>query len=403
MRKGIAVLLILAVNTALADLARIPIEERLLGELPTGDAYFCPDSRHLLYSRLDPKQHGSTLNLCGKDAKGLNFSYIDHVQFSRDGSVIAYRAAEGSKWVFMLGEKKVSECDQRPAVGEIAPNPEDDDRFPVLSPDGKHLAYLFENEGKWMVVVDGKESEVYNRATAPTFSAGSTKYGYTASSQGNWFAVINGVKSQPYDFVEAPIVFSQDGSQVSYVAKLDGVRILYLNGQKVKHSENAGHAFLSANGKSFAYVSRARRESGDKYFLVWNGKQGPDFDWLEHPVLSSDGKQVAYWGKEGSQWFLVAGDHKTQAFPVNAPRYGPIFTPNDKHIIYSVETGEFTRTFANEKESQSPALTIRDSFRNRVITGPILSPDGKQIAFGIARYTSPMHYQYWWKILNVPE
>ncbi len=81
---------------------------------------------------------------------------------------------------------------------DIAPQ---DQRSLILSPDGKHIAYINKSDNKCFVDYDGKEGKSYNKIIdgSLTFSPDSGHLAYMAEDGNEWFVVIDGKVGFHYD------------------------------------------------------------------------------------------------------------------------------------------------------------------------------------------------------------
>ncbi len=91
------------------------------------------------------------------------------------------------------------------------------DRSPVFSPNGRRIAYWAERDGKWHVVVDGKEIGVYERTGDIVFSPDSRRLAFVAGREKDWRVVVDGAEGKPYPIVSHPI-FSPDSRYLVYKA-----------------------------------------------------------------------------------------------------------------------------------------------------------------------------------------
>ena len=55
------------------------------------------------------------------------------------------------------------------------------------------MSYMAQKDGKWRMVVDGKEGKAYDSVSIPAFSPDSRHLAYAAlSQQGTWMVVVDG-------------------------------------------------------------------------------------------------------------------------------------------------------------------------------------------------------------------
>jgi len=124
----------------------------------------------------------------------------------------------------------------------------------VISPDGKHLAYVAKDPNGKRVVVDGVEGKLYpdipevplseaGRPVEIKFSPDSTRVAYVASRDKQCFVVVGGVEGKPYDYIKVGgIIFSEDGKRVAYVGTRDGKERVVVDGAEGKPLATSGFA-----------------------------------------------------------------------------------------------------------------------------------------------------------------
>jgi hypothetical protein len=101
----------------------------------------------------------------------------------------------------------------------------------AYSPDGRARAYAAERDGRWFLVVNGKEGPPFDRIVTPAFSADGTRLVYRAREQGRRFVVVAGLDAKTvrrlpaYDQV-FPVRFTADGKAIAYGVK-DGQQLAW--------------------------------------------------------------------------------------------------------------------------------------------------------------------------------
>lgn len=98
-----------------------------------------------------------------------------------------------------------------------------------FSPDGKRSAYTAENDGKWLVVIDGNEGERYDDIkTAPIFSPDSGLAVYSAKNEGKEFVVVEGKEGEKYDQV-----FLSEGNESVFFRGANTFRYIARKGSSI--------------------------------------------------------------------------------------------------------------------------------------------------------------------------
>ena len=169
---------------------------------------------------------------------------------------------------------------------------------------------------------------------------------------------------------------------------------------------------VSPDGKRVAYVAVSRGFfTGNKWFVVVDGKEEKQYDNIGPPIFSPDSKRVGYGAKEGNKWFVVI-DGKEEKQYDNIAKGTPIFSPGSKRVTYAAKEGNKWFVVVDAKEEKpydgiwAGSLTFSpDSKRvaywarvgNKLFVvidgkeekpydaigdGPIFSPDSKRVAYG---------------------
>ncbi|MDO8588775.1 MAG: hypothetical protein Q7T82_17230 [Armatimonadota bacterium] len=222
---------------------------------------------------------------------GPEYDYVSGVQFSADGSRVAYVAHKGEKSLAFADGKQMAYVPQKGekclAVVDGQPEPEYEGiQEPViLSPDGKRVAYAVQRSGKSAVVVDGQMGPEYDYVMDLQFSPDGKHSAYQAQKGKKWFAVVDGQAGQEYDSLY-PLRFSPDGKHVAYRAKKGKKWLVVMDGQPGSEYNWTGDVQFSPDGKHSAYQAGKYKE----WFVVIDGQSGPQYDDVSKgPAFGLDG------------------------------------------------------------------------------------------------------------------
>jgi hypothetical protein len=94
----------------------------------------------------------------------------------------------------------------------------------VFSPDSKRTAYRAKRRAKYFVVVDGSESEPYDRVEwrSIVFSPDSRHVAYIAANKGSEFIVVDGVKARGFDaYLDTSVTRQNQDIPVDYADGYD--------------------------------------------------------------------------------------------------------------------------------------------------------------------------------------
>jgi Tol biopolymer transport system component len=146
---------------------------------------------------------------------------VSYPLLSQDGKRVAYFARDGTKSRAIIDGSAGKGFD---AVANLA-----------FSPDGKHVAYVAWQAKKWRVVLDGKEGAEYDAIgkRGVVFSLDGRRTAYQAQRGDKQFIVLDGVAGAEYEVAGVP-VFSPDGNTVAHIARTGGKWHVVVNGAKGK-------------------------------------------------------------------------------------------------------------------------------------------------------------------------
>ncbi|MFO1422267.1 MAG: hypothetical protein U1F70_01220 [Candidatus Competibacteraceae bacterium] len=142
--------------------------------------------------------------------------------------------------------------------------------------------------------------------------------------------------------------------------------------------ERIGNPVFSPDGGKLGY----RAKQGSRWFVVVDGRHGPEFDRVSSPVFSPDGRHIAYWAKQAKQEFIVRDDQKGPAFDGAG---FPVFSPDGGKVAYRAREGN--QWFVMRGDEKGPAFddigyyTVPDTGRGSDIVDVVFSPDGRQLAY----------------------
>lgn len=315
------------------------------------------------------------------DKRSELFDDADDPVVSPDGRVVAYFARRKDRAFVVAANRKGEDFD---SVGDFHMMAR---RRPVLSPDGKRVAYQAMKGGEAYIVVDGLKSGPYFDVDDPTFSPNSVVVGYAANlggtrktgrvEGGKWFIVVGDRKGPEFDAVpllsdmiatQSP-VFSPDGSRVAYAAKKGRLWHPVVDGKVGEGCELIWPVFFSSDGKRVVHVEK----HGDKWWLVVDGVKRAE---LAQPVwghaLSPDGGVIVHVARSGSKFRLVVGD-----------KPGPLF---DK-IFNPVLSSDGTRVAYVVKRDGNRAVAVDDRVGEAFdrVSSPAFAPDGSRVAYSASQ------------------
>jgi WD40 repeat protein len=198
---------------------------------------------------------------------------------------------------------------------------------PVVSPDGKQVAYSAGNDPEqgFMMVRNGNEGKRYRNIKGPLFSPDSTKLAYIVQNKQSghnkskndremresYAVVLNEKKERDYADVRK-LTFSPDSSQLAYIAANNkGGHFIVINGKEGKSYEEIADLTFSPDSRHYAF----RAHADARWFVVVDGQEGESFHWVGAPVFSADSRHLKY-GARGGITLLKDAQGRILAYPV---------------------------------------------------------------------------------------
>lgn len=317
---------------------------------------------------------------------GIKKQVYDNVRnqvYSPDSRHLAYLAQLGEKFRIILDDRIVDECS---GVNDL-----------TFSNDSMKLMYISRTEGlpqARFVLFDLKTGKkvVKECLDAP--------YVYHRKTERIVLTVVEGDKQRLVDFTIASpdkvnrtglydlitnISIGADGKYVAFIAHRGAGRYLVANGREERLPDKLGvngppqvrpdlkgagiilataerynnrYAFHQAliggsakktwydkaqdlvyGGKSSVAYAAKR---GEKWFVVMDGKEGPEFDMVVTPMFSPDGRKLVYRARDKGKRFVVVADVATRDHR-RQPEYEMVFqaafTDDGRSVAYGVKDG----------------------------------------------------------------
>ena len=235
----------------------------------------------------------------------------------------------------------------------------------ILSPDGKHIAWLVGMPGSQRIVVNGKPQPAYGAIKHIRVAPVTGKVAYVASNDGKTHqAVVDGKVVATSKGFRRPI-FSPNGRRVAFIAQPEGPnepykRELIIDGKGYPAAEfmSEPKVRFSADGKHWmAVAARVARGWDRQCDVLWDGKSigrfqrvksrglrmthdgkcvflgcksrtsmavyvgdkpGPTYEMVRALTVSDDGRHVAYAAKDADGDYFVVLDGEAFAVPTPA-------------------------------------------------------------------------------------
>lgn len=276
---------------------------------------FSSDSKKIAIVAL--KDNGkSTISVNNKELG--EYDLVLKPNFSPDSKHIAYPIKKNGKFSVVLD-------------GKIIGGSYDEVKHIVFSPDSKHLAFVAKVGMNFFAVIDGKSSDKYQYVGTVIFSDDGKHWAYMAYENQKMFIVLDGEKGPKLDQI-GPYFFSKN-NDLLYMGVKNSKGAIFINNKPQKFYDSVGLPVVSNDGKHIAYRAR----SGKKWFLVLDKKEGKKYDFIRRPKFSNNGKHVAYIAVKNKKYFIVLDNIEGKKYPWTD---FPYFSKDGNHMAYVASDGK---------------------------------------------------------------
>ncbi len=214
-----------------------------------------------------------------------------------------------------------------------------------MSKDETHIAFNGSlTNGNQVVVIDGKKSKEYTSIASLTQNEISNKLVFVGHRLATYFVVNDLVEDRPYDMIFGDPVISPDGQHVAYIGRKSIGRVLVVDGKEKYITGGPASSYVvhkpkfSPDSQNVAFVVEKTPGELIATYDIKLGKahEGKLYDRVTDPVYGITGS-YAYKAEVGKQDFAVVNDVEGTRFDVyEHVAWEPVFSPDGKHIAYSV-------------------------------------------------------------------
>lgn len=248
---------------------------------------------------------------------------------------------EGEKILFSDG--KILPASQ---IGEIS-----------IAPAKNHIAYKIHENGKEVMIIDGKPTTAYDAIQNIVFNAKGDLWVMVVKQGKLWHTVTSTGKTGKGYATIRELVISPTEEKFAYSAYENGKWAMIENEKEGAKFSSVGGYTYSENGKSTAYIIIQDK----RHSVVLNGKQSSTHESLGGLTFNPDGSQFGYWAKEGNKEFIVVNGQKGEYYEsVNRL----IFSGDSKHIAKIVTLEKKKTLFLDDKK-----IATHEEISNLAFTG----------------------------------
>ncbi len=174
------------------------------------------------------------------------------------------------------------------------------------SRDGTDLAYIVGGVGTSTVVMNGKEGKQYRSTSLLYDTPGAVVYSASSLCESLYepgckeSMVINGTEGPQFESIDQ-VLGTEDEKKIAYIGVNDGKSALVVNGVVGKYYDSIiqqgffgrdGGSSYSLAGDHSLYAAM----EGERQFVVFDGKEGKRYEFVQNLVVAEDGSTYAYVG-----------------------------------------------------------------------------------------------------------
>jgi hypothetical protein len=281
-----------------------------------------PDGEQFVYAG----RNGTKTRLILGEHRGPEFEKITAVVFSEDGTRVAYAVTQGKESWYVEGLVEPESA----SIALYRTEPEGRTLVTLglydLSDRAAALKLMKDWEKEEIVPSIEIDAQVPWKDVRPLLQTcrDAGLHQVTFAPPGN---------HQPFetfDVIDA-LSISPDGKRVALIGNQGGKKRVFMGGKQSEEFDAVAGLTSGAN-RSMAY----RMKIGSDWFAVLGqrGKPGDPYKEVGDPVLSPDGKQMAYAAFDGKAWIVVAADRKSDKFD---QVWRPVFTEDG--VVFAARVG----------------------------------------------------------------
>lgn len=298
-----------------------------------------------------------------------------------------------------LSEKKLLEI-----------HPDYDGESLTISPNAQRAAYIAKQRSGSRIILDGRESALYDNLGKPIFSPdsqrlayngvsgntefwaleGETVYSYREGVSGvfmfspnsqntafgilkrnRWVIVIDGNEHKEVDSIVGDAFFSPDSQIFVFAGKIDGSFVVFWGDEAGKPYDGVGDRIISPDSQKIAYPA----QRNNKWCMVENGVEGKPYEGIgNHCTFSPDSQRLAFPVFLGDQYTMIVDGQEGEKFDQLGP---PVFSPDSKHLVYAAKAGgKYFVVFDGKKKKAYES-----------VSSPVFSPDSRKLAYVVSQGT----------------
>jgi hypothetical protein len=212
---------------------------------------------------------------------------------------------------------------------------------PLFSPDSQLVGYVAVQGSEWRAVVETTEGPPFKNVTHLVLGPRGTMVAYAAEREdGRWVVVTDGKPSEAHYDAIADLVMTPNGKHLGVVARTefrspeDQSWVVVLDEKGIAEVPFVGHRSLRLTEDAARHAFAVRR--GTAWTVVIDGVESETWERVLFPTISFslDARRVAYVARKAGEWHLVVDGRVGPPWDeVGELRFGP---PHEKGVLLAV-------------------------------------------------------------------
>jgi hypothetical protein len=205
----------------------------------------------------------------------------------------------------------------------------------IFSPDGRHAIWLKQSKDRHQLLLDGVPGPLFEGKLRPpaVLSPDGRRVAYLVENEKDQLQQIitDDTFGPVFDKIFTGPIFSPDSRRTAYAGVLKGKYQVLLDGVPGPKYELVGHLMFSPDSRRFAYAAQKNK----KRFVVVDGVSGPPFDDVYPSGFSPDSRHLVYYATQGKKHRVMVDGHPGPEYDSIGPvRFNPVRVNEDPTIGY---------------------------------------------------------------------
>ncbi|MHB9131986.1 MAG: TolB family protein [Armatimonadota bacterium] len=239
----------------------------------------------------------------------------------------------------------------------------------IIAENDRNLSYIVKQNNKWAVIYYVKPYRWFDDVSSVVISNDGKAFAYVVQAGTQKKLAYIGIYKktyhydQRYDDMTKP-VFCPDNMRILFGAKLSNKWSLMQFGEKT--FEDNGEELIKVNGPNGKVNMEIANPHGASILLDYPISE--PYDEMQQPVMSQDGRNIAYPARKGKNWYMVLNGTISNPYDDVSD---PVFSRDGLHLVYKAKVKEgWTLVYDNYS-----SMIFND------VKFPLFSPSGKHLAY----------------------